>query len=235
MTDSITVQRRFQGPPNSGNGGYVCGCLAGHIKGSATVRLRIPPPLETELHIRHAEKGVELLHGNQVVAEGRPNQLALETPLPPAFPEAVAASQSYRGFQSHVFPDCFVCGPGRKTGDGLRLFPGPVPGRSLVASPWVPDVSLADSRANVRPEFLWAALDCPGAFAFEWPQGCVVLLGELTASIEGAVQVGKEYVVIGWEIEKKERRHESGTAIFDASGVCLGKARATWFEVQADV
>ena len=48
---TTTIQRRFCGPPNSGNAGYVCGMLARHITGAAEVTLRAPPPLETELDV----------------------------------------------------------------------------------------------------------------------------------------------------------------------------------------
>ena len=40
--ETITIARRFRGPPNSGNGGYVCGMLARHIAGAAEVMLRAP-------------------------------------------------------------------------------------------------------------------------------------------------------------------------------------------------
>ena len=46
---SVVIEKRFCGPPNSGNAGYVCGMLARHITGAAEVTLRAPPPLETEL------------------------------------------------------------------------------------------------------------------------------------------------------------------------------------------
>ena len=43
---SIIINRRYCGPPNSGNGGYVCGRLARHISGGAEITLRSPPPLD---------------------------------------------------------------------------------------------------------------------------------------------------------------------------------------------
>ena len=42
---TLTIPRRFRGPPNSGNGGYVCGMLVRQIAGAAEVTLRAPPPL----------------------------------------------------------------------------------------------------------------------------------------------------------------------------------------------
>jgi hypothetical protein len=58
---SITIDRRFCGPPNSGNGGYVCRLLAAHIDGGAKITLRVPPPLEQRLDITAGINGaVEL-------------------------------------------------------------------------------------------------------------------------------------------------------------------------------
>ncbi|MCJ9705122.1 hypothetical protein MOV74_28970, partial [Bradyrhizobium sp. SHOUNA76] len=45
----IIIDKRYCGPPNSGNGGYVCGRLARHIPGGAEITLRAPPPLDTPL------------------------------------------------------------------------------------------------------------------------------------------------------------------------------------------
>jgi len=42
MTETLTVARRFCGPPTSGNGGYVSGLVAGLIGGPATVTLKAP-------------------------------------------------------------------------------------------------------------------------------------------------------------------------------------------------
>ena len=55
---TMTIPRRFRGPPNSGNGGYVCGMLARQIAGAAEVTLRAPPPLETELGLVEVGTGV---------------------------------------------------------------------------------------------------------------------------------------------------------------------------------
>ncbi len=48
---SIIIDKRYCGPPNSGNGGYVCGRLARYIPGGAEVTLRAPPPLDKQLDV----------------------------------------------------------------------------------------------------------------------------------------------------------------------------------------
>ena len=60
MATTITIPRRFCGPPDSGNGGYVCGRLASFIDGPAVVRLKVPTPLDEEMEVRPADGGVDL-------------------------------------------------------------------------------------------------------------------------------------------------------------------------------
>lgn len=235
----IRIDRRFQGPPESGNGGYVCGALAQFVGGGAVVRLRVPPPLEVDLEVRSTEGRAALLAGEVLVAEARAEKLELDLLRPPSFEQAEQAARSYRGFRSHWFPSCFVCGPDREPGEGLRIFPGQVAGRDFVAAPWIPDSSLAgvmeDTRqaGRVAPEFIWAALDCPGAFAFAEPEQGAVLLGELHAELQGDVRVGERCVLVAWELAHEGRKHHTAVALFGDTGACRGAARTTWIEVAA--
>ena len=235
MVTSININSRFHGPASSGNGGYSCGLIGKHFDTPAAVRLRVPPPLETPMDLRQTADGMALFHGDIVVATARPAVVDIDIPAPPGFEAAVAASRRYRGLTSHFYPGCFVCGPERKAGDGLRIFAGPVETGSgpegMVAATWVPDDSLADSSGNVAPEFVWAALDCPGAYSFPEPAEGAILLGELAVSVKEPVSPGRKYVLIGWEISHEGRKHYTGTAIFGDSGRCHAVAYATWFEV----
>src|SRR6185436_8973 len=153
MSQTITIPRRFCGPPESGNGGYVCGRLAAFIAGPAVVRLNVPPPLDVPMTVRPAGGGVEMVRGETVIATARPSEVAIDVPAPPSYAEAEAAARSYEGFRSHAFPTCFVCGPQRRPGDGLRTFPGRLSGARLVAAPWIPDASLAGDDGAVLAEF----------------------------------------------------------------------------------
>jgi hypothetical protein len=231
LLESLTISRRYCGPVNSGNGGYVCGRLARHIEGAATVRLFLPPPLETELRLENAAGAVQLLHEGKLIAEGRSEEFDLTTPAPLSFADAQEGSRSYSGFSSHRFPSCFVCGPRRKESDGMRIFPGPVKGRQLVAAPWIADASLAID-ASIPAEYLWAALDCPGAFAvLPVPPGMTVVLGELSARIVGVVRPGEQYVVTAWPINHAGRKRIAGSAVYTQTGDIIATGRATWIEV----
>lgn len=231
-SELLVISSRFCGPPKSGNGGYVCGRVAAHLPGSASVRLKAPPPLETELRIEASESEARLMHGPNVIAEAKAAALDLTPPVAPSFAEAEEAAKSYTGFARHVFPRCFVCGPQRASGDGLRIFPGSTTSQSMVASPWVPDPSLGNGSNMVRTEFLWAAVDCTSGFAvLPVPEGKAIVLGELCVRIDGGVTAGEKCVVIGWPLQIDGRKRSAGSAVFASSGRPVAVGRATWIEV----
>lgn len=230
--DTLSIPERFCGPPRSGNGGYVCGCIARDLKQPVAVRLKAPPPLETPLRREPTAEGARLLHGETVIGEARPASLNLKPPPAPSFGQATQAAKSFSGFSQHSFPSCFVCGPARSPDDGLCIFAGPLnDGSGTFAAPWTPHVSLADESGRVKNEFIWAALDCPGSFAVEpRPQGAMVL-GELAASITGSIHAGGACVVTAWYLGQEGRKHIAGTALHGADGGLVAVGRAVWIEV----
>jgi hypothetical protein len=227
MTPSIVIQRRFRGPARSGNGGYTCGLVAGLLDADTVeVTLRLPPPLDRPLLVERADDTVRVLDGDVLVAEARATDLELEPPEPVTFADAVALAASRPDDPEHPFPGCFVCGPGRDEGDALRLVPTPT-GDGRVVAPWRP--------SEVAHPFLWASLDCPGAYAVN-PDGArgITVLGRLTARVLETPAPGDECVVVAWPLGGDERRLQAGTALF-RDGRVLAEARAVWFPVDDDV
>ncbi len=228
---TLAIEKRFCGPAQSANGGYFCGLVAALSAQTVTVRLLKPPPLDTALEAAELpEGGLVVRHGEDAIAQARPASLDLDPPVPPSYLETLDASLKYPGFKDHPFPTCFVCGPQRSRGDGLRVFAGPVAGREIVAAPWVPDASLNLGDGKVRPEFMWAAMDCPGCFAANKSGRGNWLLGEFTAHVDRRVHIEEPCCVIGWHIASQGRKHEAGTALFDEDGELCGRARAMWIE-----
>jgi len=227
---TISIARRFMGPKGTANGGYACGVIASFARGSVAVRLLKPVPLDTPLNVEQRDNGLEVLHGGTPVAAARPGEIGdLVPPRPPTLDEAARASSRYAGFARHPAPECFVCGPLRAPGDALRIFAGPTGEAGVAAAPWTPDPSLEGNDGTVSAPFVWAALDCPG-FAAAAPDMRPMLLGELTVRIERAVRVGEPHVVVGWVIGSSGRKHEAGTALFDARGELHAVGRAIWIE-----
>jgi hypothetical protein len=236
MAASILIDERFCGPPGAGNGGYVCGRLAALACSSvAEVTLRRQIPLGQPLSVEIRADGVALLNDGEMIAEAKPQtSLDLSPPLRLGHEDAVRAMSRYIGFRRHGFPHCFVCGPARRPGDGLRIFPGRIDGYDdVVAAPWTPDPALADETGTVRPEFIWAALDCPGAFAPMGENARPMLLGRMTATVKATVRAGDRSVVLAWKISADGRKQVAGSAVLTQEGEIAGLAKAIWFDVPA--
>lgn len=225
---TVVIDGRFNGPPDSGNGGYVSGLLGTRLEGPAEVTLRVPPPLERPLAVVRDEQVVRFEDGDALVAEAVPARVGVEPPMAVALDEAERATAGYPGFRHHHFPTCFVCGPERGAGDGLRLFPGPVDGAPVSAAPWVPAVDLGDGDGIVAPEFVWASLDCPSYFGGVY--GRLAVLGRLAVDIRAPVRAGQPHVVLGWGRGSEGRKHHAAAAVTTPDGELLAVSRATWIE-----
>ena len=217
--EHLTIEARFNGPDGSANGGYTCGRIAALLGGHAEVTLRSPPPLERALSVERTADGVRILDGDTLVAEAVPASFELEAPDPPSWAEAEIASTRYPGLEEHAFPRCFVCGPEREQGDGLRVFAGPL-GDGRFAATWRP--------TEVAPELVWAALDCPGAIAVGFPDRGETLLGRFAVAIDQLPEPGERCVVLAWPLGEDGRKLYAATALYGEGGRPLARARATW-------
>jgi hypothetical protein len=228
----VLIGHRFRGPPRSGNGGYTCGRLAEYIDGQATVRLMKPPPLDIHLDVMQTADGVELRHGEQVIARAWPSKPDLDIPDPPDIESARAGRKSFVGDIRHMFPGCFVCGTEREDGDGLLIHAGPDGGGAHhVACNWTPHASLCGQSGELPQHLVWAALDCPGGWSFLSFDREVALLGEFSVEILAPLRCGDEYVVAGWEISRDGRKRRTGSALYSAEGAVLARALATWITI----
>jgi hypothetical protein len=220
MTDVVTIARRYRGPLDSGNGGYVAGVLAARLGRPAEVTLRLPPPLERPLEVQRDDARLLLLDGDLLVAEAVAGELALEPPEPPAPDVAAAAAKGVGAFGAARFAECFVCGE-RADGSGLGIHPGPVPGRDgLVATTWV--------AREVSPEVVWASIDCPGAYALADAGRGEPVLGRIGARVERLPDEGEPCVVAGWPLGEDGRKLHAGTALYGRDGDVVALARQVW-------
>jgi hypothetical protein len=235
----MIIPARFNGPPDTGNGGYCAGTFADAVLDAGTggsgtggsgtggsgtggsgaggvveVTLRIPPPLDTALSI--VDRRIQTVDGVTVadVAPAGP----IDTVVPPVgYLDAVAASTRYPGFTDHPFPTCFVCGPDKA--DGLRIFPGRL-ADDTTAAPWtVP--------ADVSPAIVWAALDCPGGWAVI-AAGRPYVLGRMAVQVDQLPQPGDQCVVRGALADAEGRKARVHTTLYGPDGTILARARATW-------
>ena len=225
LPETVVIPERFNGPPQSGHGGYSCFMAAQYVDGAAEVSLRAPPPLARELTVERDDGAVRLLDGETLVAEARPAEIDVGDPPPVTPDEARAASRGsmFRDPERHPFPTCFACGPLRDPGDGLRIFVGQVRD-CIFADVWTP--------AGDDPELYWAALDCPtSAPAFAEGRGeqfGPFVLAQLAVRVDAPLRPGEEHVVVSWHLGGKEHKQRTAAALVGPGGETVAVARALW-------
>jgi hypothetical protein len=229
MPESIEIPSRFNGPRGSGNGGYAAGVVAGLLGGEAEVNLRSPVPLNTKLEVVREDGTVRVLDGETLVADGRVATVDLGSPPPVSLSEARRAADRYKGSKDDMFSTCFVCGRSRE--DSFAVFAGKVEDRDLVATSWTPPPWTADPSGQVRPEFIWAALDCPTYFATYMDDGNPVsFLVRFSVRVEASVPADTEHIVTAWPVEGEGRKRLAGAALLSVEGERLAVANALLVE-----
>jgi len=232
----MIIPERFRGPHDAAHGGYASGVYSALLGGrSAEVTLRNRTPLDTPLEVEVVDEGVRVMLGDTLLAEVVPAPIDFDAVAPVSVESAQLATAGFPWYERHPSDgECFACGPGRLVGDGLRIFPGPVAGREVVAGPWTPTASDVDSAGKALPEMVIATLDCTaflGGVCFE-PGGGPSLLGRLRSEVYGRPQAGQTCVSVGWLLGRDGRKLNVGSALFDGSGELLAIGRATWIELR---
>ncbi len=233
MSERIVIEPRFRGPPHSGNGGYVAGLLAARLGGSGDASFRRPVPLGRELQADwdRVNGTAMLFDQGELLVELQTSAVAIDAPLAPSLAEANEANGRFLGRRVRLpFAHCFGCGIERAEGDGLRIFAGPTGRDGVYATPWTPHAAHADANGLVRPEFVWTALDCSGGFAIMGEAMRFLVTAWLAVRIDALPQAGETYVVAAWPVERGERKHKSGTAIYAPDGRVLAVGGALWVE-----
>jgi hypothetical protein len=227
----IVISRQFRGPPNSGNGGYVCGVVGG--KGPATVALRALIPLDVALDLHTSDDATRLMgKDGTLIAEATPAAVALpEPPTPPSLDQARDAATRCLWTDKPFHPPCFTCSSIREDGDGLRILPGQIAGAEPghIACVWTPHAAFADADGLVPDEIVWAALDCPGSLAWVVKSGMGGgLLGTMTGEVLRRPRAGEDTIVTAWPIEQSGRKFIAGVALFDAQGALMARGSQIW-------
>ncbi len=240
-----TIPQRYCGPPMSGNGGYVCGTCAAFAHAASETRsgpfsfearYRIPVPVDCNVSLIQDQDrfSIQSSDARSLFVEGKfAAESAAKPPLLVSLETARYAASSSLEAKEHPFPDCYVCGPARKPGDGLRILPGPVPDHNAVAAGvWTvyPDARGADGKLMIP--VVWAALDCPGYFAYHFSRAGSVdlaVLARMKCTIFQTETSAENLVVVGWLKRKKGPLIEVGTALLDGSMI-LAAADAAWMQ-----
>lgn len=228
----VTIASQFNGPPTSGNGGYVSGLIAQEVSIAEPVQatLKLPPPLDVALAWEHRDTQVSLVTaGGAVVGLAEPADFDVEPPGSPSAEQAAHGHETYLGYHSHPFDHCFTCGTARDPGDGLRIFTGPI-SEKTVATHWSAHPNFADASGLIDFPTAWAAIDCPGGWAADFTVRPSVL-GKMTAHIMRRPAVDEPVRLVGLLREQQGRKLHTASAMYSDDGELLGRAEQTWIMI----
>mgnify|MGYP001333401764 CR=1 FL=1 len=165
------------------------------------------------------------------------------TKTPEADPSAFQTEGLERRLESDIFTTCFVCGPDRNAGDGLRLFAGMPPGNQIdghlkpVAAAWKPFANLSSNGQTIDEAHIWAAMDCPSAAAInntgdETKEPIACLLGRFKNTVYRAPKVDEHCAVVAQMDYQEGRKIFCNVSLFGGQGDLLAAGRTTWIALE---
>ena len=243
----ISIDSRYNGPINCGNGGYISGLLASFIEGDAEIRINAAFPIETPLHLKSLDTGIgvyrdDIVSANTVLlGSARPISLTLEIPSPPSLARAKRAGERFHFIHLSDPKGCYVCSPIRSQEEGLHVYCGglnPTQEKEkeniIVAGVWRPRENLSNAEGKVDAIYVWSALDCPGAYAIKAaePESNIQLLGTCSGSIKAALNPEEDYIVSSWQAAPQQgRKRFMGVAIHDQNRHLMACAHQIWIDI----
>jgi hypothetical protein len=234
--DAIVVERRFEGPPGSGQGGWSSALFADRLPYRATVSLRAPIPFERPLRIEADGEGHRLVDDARRAADGGPTVIMTArewTPnVPDTSPVTIDAARAARGAFTtfvvpHPVPDCFSCGTRHDT---MGVHACPLDDGRLATDWTVPDWA---DHPTASTAALWAALDCTAAFYVGFvPEVRRVVTVQYAVEVLRPVTVGETLALVAWPGDHDPawdgRKRGACSIAFDDAGRITARARSFW-------
>ena len=232
---TMTVDPSIFGLPGIAFGGYLAGVLAvaARSQRSTKVTFLAPAPLGRALAVQPAGEQTMLREGDTLLARLEPGTAPDGPPRLPEWAEAQACTAEFLDGAEITHPDCFGCGPARPPGTGLRVFTGLSARNDLVIAAWTPPEEMC-RRGQLPTELVWAALDCPGAWARRrlGARDHPAVTASLTVDLRRPVRHHDQIVVVGWLIHSDHRKTWVGSSLISIDGRVQATAEALWIDIQ---
>ena len=208
--------------------GTRAGSSPGARAGPAVVSLKAPPPLDRPLEV---ERSTTVSSCATASSRGRGPAREVDSIRPAGCVRRGCAAEGGPFWTPRTsVPECFVCGPLRDAGDGLRIFVGPVDGRATVRAPpsaaWTPPtIARRRRRRDARGARLGGARlphERSGRQRPDAPGFLPIVLARLAVRIDAPVICGEPHVVMAWKLGVDGRKRESAAALYAraAATVC---------------
>ncbi|MFP5487141.1 MAG: hypothetical protein ACLGHQ_02395 [Acidimicrobiia bacterium] len=235
---SIRIGARFQGPTDSGQGGWTAQRFlqAMGVDRPMTVAIRAAIPLEVDLSIvRHDDRSELVGPDGTTIMAATAWEPAFADTEPITIDEGRAARHRFLAtVDEHPVPSCFSCG---RLPDSMGVHAGPLDdGTDRFATDWtVPDWAVHDD-GRVDPGVVWAAIDCCAAWWVGWSRERRVALTVQYAVEEiHPLEPGATYALVGWagdrDPEWDGRKRHAASAAFDTDGRCVARSVSLWVSV----
>jgi hypothetical protein len=231
----IRVGTWFQGPTESGQGGWTAHRLATAIGEPVTVAIRRAIPLDIDMTIIAVDDGWHLVDPAQpsepVLIATRSDLIFADTTAV-SINSAADARTRFPLHNEHPVPECFSCGT---NADSMRVHSGP-----LADGRWATDWTVPDWAVNaagtVDEGALWAAIDCAQA----WYAGNAggrrhSVTVQLAVEVLEPLEPGVTYSLGAWngtyDTEWDGRKRGAGGAVFAANGTCVARSSSFWIAI----
>lgn len=234
---TIRVPSWFQGPTGFGQGGWTAHQFVETIGQPATVAIRSPIPLDTDMAISERADGWVLAPVES------PDHIVLHaTRWEPSFPDtdpislAVAAEAATRfplKGEQHPVPVCFSCG---LESDSMKIHSGSL-GDGRWATDWTVPPWAVNPDRSVNEGAMWAAIDCAAA----WYVGCEGGIRQ-GVTVQLAVEVleplvpDETYAIVAWRGDFAPdwdgRKRGAASQAFAADGRCVARSTSFWLAVE---
>lgn len=232
----FVVERRFEGPPGSGQGGWSSALFAERLPYPATISLRAPIPFDRPLRIEATGDGHRLVDDAQQATGDEPTVIMAARRWTPDVPDTAAVSiESARSARDafatfvvpHPVPDCFSCGTRHDT---MGVHACPLDDGRLATDWTVP--AWADDESSTTAA-LWAALDCTAAFYVGFvPEIRRVVTVQYAVEVVRPVTAGETLALVAWPGDHEPawdgRKRGACSVAFDESGAVRARARSFW-------
>ena len=99
-----------------------------------------------------------------------------------------------------------------------------------VACVWRPHAAFADADGLTHTAVVWAALDCPGFFAWVAKEGrhSAFTRDYMTGEVLRRPQAEEDHIVVAWPLIRQGRKETAGVALFSADGELMARGHQVW-------
>ena len=233
---TINIKSWFQGPTDSGQGGWTAHRFVRAISEPVTVAVKRPIPLEVDLTIAAAEHGWHLIDPREpdqpfMVATTWTPDYAKTDPV--SLADAADARTRFPLHDDHPVPVCFSCGA---NADSMQVHSGPLPDGRWATDWTVPEWAVDARRQRGRRRAMGRNRLCPRLVRRQRRRGRRhAVTVQLAVEVITPIEAQTSYSLVTWNGTYPEtwdgRKRGAGGAVFASDGTCVARSSSFWIAI----